>query len=104
MVIISNTLINLGNSDIVNAAANISQFINVWQSTKSATYSQLASEIVSQNQLIENKIDEEHNKLLNILISEIKVVEEQNEEIIKQNEEIIKQNDFMIDLLKSKDI
>ena len=52
----SNIIIDVGNSDLVNSLANISQFINIWQSTKSATYSQLATEIINQNKELENKI------------------------------------------------
>lgn len=64
-------------------AANISQFINVYQATKGATSSQLNTELIKQNQHIENKLDEQTNMLLEKLLSELKIIEEQNIEIIK---------------------
>lgn len=82
-------IISISNSDLVNGLANISQFINIYQSSKSATYSQLATEIINQNNILENSIDDKNNKLLEKLIEEIKITESQNEKIIKQNEEII---------------
>lgn len=85
----SNIVIDVGNSDLVNSLANISQFINVWQSTKSATYSQLATEIINQNKKLEDVIDNKNNKLLDILIKEIQATEKQNDIIIEQNNQII---------------
>lgn len=97
----SNIIVDIGNSDLVNSLANISQFINVWQSTKGATYSQLATEIINQNKELENVIDNNNNKLLDILVQEIKTTEKQNEEIIEQNNQIIEQNNQIINILKN---
>ena len=71
------------NSDLISGAENISQFINVYQATKGATSSQLNTELIKQNQHIENKLDEQTNMLLEKLLSELKNIEEQNIEIIK---------------------
>lgn len=81
--IIIDNLATIANSDLISGAANISQFINVYQATKGATSSQLNTELIKQNQHIENKLDEQTNMLLEKLLSELKVVEEQNIEIIK---------------------
>ena len=97
----SNIIIDIGNSDLVNSLANISQFINIWQSTKGATYSQLATEIINQNKELENTIDNKNNKLLDILIKEIQTTEKQNNQIIEQNNQIIEQNNQIINMLKN---
>ena len=97
----SNIIIDIGNSDLVNSLANISQFINICQSTKSATYSQLATEIINQNKELENTIDNKNNKLLDILIKEIQATEKQNNQIIEQNNQIIEQNNQIINMLKN---
>ena len=54
---IINDLATIANSDLISGAANISQFINVYQATKGATSSQLNTELIKQNQHIENKLD-----------------------------------------------
>ena len=69
--------------------SNLSQFYNLYQSTKGATYAQLATEIVNQNQELEDVINIKIHDLLDSLINAIKITEEQNVKIIKQNEEII---------------
>lgn len=81
--IIIDDLATIANSDLISGAANISQFINVYQATKGATSSQLNTELIKQNQHIENKLDEQTNMLLEKLLSELKIIEEQNIEIIK---------------------
>lgn len=80
---IINDLVTIVNSDLISGAANISQFINVYQATKSATSSRLNTELIKQSQHIENKLDEQTNMLLEKLLSELKIIEEQNIEIIK---------------------
>ena len=80
---IINDLATIANSDLISGAANISQFINVYQATKGVTSSQLNTELIKQNQHIENKLDEQTNMLLEKLLSELKIIEEQNIEIIK---------------------
>ena len=80
---IINDLATIANSDLISGAANISQFINVYQATKCTTSSQLNTELIKQNQHIENKLDEQTNILLEKLLSELKIIEEQNIEIIK---------------------
>ena len=76
-------LATIANSDLVSGAANISQFINIYQATKGATSAQLITELIKQSQHIENKLDEQTNMLLEKLLSELKIIEEQNTEIIK---------------------
>ena len=80
---IINDLATIANSDLVSGAANISQFINIYQATKGATSAQLNTELIRQNQHLENKLDEQTNVLLEKLSSELKVIQEQNIEIIK---------------------
>lgn len=80
---IINDLATIANSDLISGAANISQFINVYQATKGATSSQLNTELIKQNQHIENKLDEQTNMLLEKLLSELRIIEEQNIKIIK---------------------
>lgn len=84
----NNPIILLGNTDLVNALSNFLQFYNVYQSTKSATYSQLANEIMQQNSEIENRIDLKTNEMIDSVMKEIKKINEQNEKIIKMIEEI----------------
>lgn len=76
-------LVTIANSDLVSGAANISQFINIYQATKGATSAQLNTELIRQNQHLENKLDEQTNILLEKLSSELKTIQEQNIEIIK---------------------
>ena len=76
-------LATIANSDLVSGAANISQFINIYQATKGATSAQLNTELIRQNQHLENKLDEQTNILLENLSSELKTIQEQNIEIIK---------------------
>ena len=52
-------------------------------SPKGTTSSQLNTELIKQNQHIENKLDEQTNMLLEKLLSELKIIEEQNVKIIK---------------------
>lgn len=80
---IINNLATIANSDLVSGAANISQFINVYQATKGATSAQLNTELIKQNQHIENKLDEQTNTLLENLLSELRIIQKQNIEIIK---------------------
>lgn len=84
----NNPIILLGNTDLVNALSNFLQFYNVYQSTKSATYSQLANEIMQQNSEIEDRIDLKTNEMIDSVMKEIKKISEQNEKIIKMIEEI----------------
>lgn len=84
-----NSILSISNSNLINGLSNISQFINVYQSTKSATYAQLATEIINQNDVLEHTIDKKNNDLLSTLLEEIKVTESQNKKIIEQNELII---------------
>lgn len=74
--------VNIANSDLVSGIANISQFVSLYQATKSATSAQLNTELINQNQHLENKLDEYTNGLLVKLTEELKIVERQNEEII----------------------
>lgn len=73
---------NVANSDLISGAANISQFISLYQAAKSATSAQLNTELIKQNEHLENKIDEQTNSLLEKLLSELKIIEDQNIEII----------------------
>lgn len=84
----NNPIILLGNTDLVNALSNFLQFYNVYQSTKSATYSQLANEIMQQNSEIEDRIDLKTNEMIDSVMKEIKKINEQNEKIIKMIDEI----------------
>lgn len=84
----NNPIILLGNTDLVNALSNFLQFYNVYQSTKSATYSQLSNEIMQQNSEIEDRIDLKTNEMIDSVMKEIKKINEQNEKIIKMIEEI----------------
>lgn len=80
---IINNLATIANSDLISGAANISQFINVYQATKGATSAQLNTELIKQNQHIESKLDEQTKVLLEKLLFELKVIEEQNIQIIR---------------------
>ena len=80
---IINDLATIANSDLISGDENISQFINVYQATKGAASAQLNTELIKQSQHIENKLDEQTNILLEKLLSELKIIEEQNIEIIK---------------------
>lgn len=73
---------SVANSNLVSGAANISQFISLYQAAKSATSAQLNTTLIQQNQHLENKLDEQTNTLLEKLIVELKTIEEQNIEII----------------------
>ena len=79
---IIDTVASVANSDLISGAANISQFISLYQSAKSATSAQLNTTLIQQNQHLENKLDEQTKILLEKLISELKIIEEQNIEII----------------------
>ena len=77
------------NSDFVSGIANVSQFYNIYQSTKAANYSEMVSELQKQNSHIESIIDNQTHQLLHDITEEIK--------------KLIKQNDEILNLLKSND-
>lgn len=82
------------NTDFVNALSNLAQFYNIYQSTKSANYSEMVSELQRQNSHIDKVLDLQTHEILNKITEDIKNVSRQNEIIINQNKEII-------DILKS---
>ena len=49
---IINDLATIANSDLISGAANISQFINVYQATRGATSSQLNTELIKQTNIL----------------------------------------------------
>ena len=63
-IMIIENIASVANSDLVSGATNISQFINLYQSAKSATSAQLNTTLIQQNQHLENKLDEQTNILL----------------------------------------
>ena len=89
MIINLNYLSDFANSDFINGLANISQFYNIYQSTKAANYAEMVSELQKQNRHIDNMFDEQTHKILN--------------EVIDQTDIIIKQNKEIISLLKGSD-
>jgi hypothetical protein len=90
-----NDILDFANSNLVSGLANISQFYNVYQSTKAGTYAQLNNDLASQTSEIENALEEQTQFILKQVIDEVKGTAEQNKVIIEQNQEII-------DLLKHK--
>lgn len=77
------------NSDLINALANVSQFYNVYQSTKAANYSQMISELQRQNIHIDNSLDLQTHTLIKELSKSLNEIIEQNDKIIEQNNNII---------------
>ena len=77
------------NSDLINALANVSQFYNVYQSTKAANYSQMISELQRQNIHIDDSLDLQTHTLIKELSKSLNEIIEQNDKIIEQNNNII---------------
>lgn len=77
------------NSDLINALANVSQFYNVYQSTKAANYSQMISELQRQNIHIDNSLDLQTHTLIKELSKSLNEIIEQSDKIIEQNNNII---------------
>lgn len=94
-----NTILDFANSDFVSGLANISQFYNIYQSTKAGTYAQLNHELHLQTSFIENQLDIQTNNILERTIEAINRTEEQNKTIISQNEKIIDMLDRISDIL-----
>lgn len=86
---IINDVAEIANSDLISGLANISQFYNIYQSTKAANYSQMISELQKQNAHIDGMFDKQTQEILNTLIGRIDKSIGQNDIIIKQNEEIL---------------
>lgn len=82
-------ILDFANSDFVSGLANLSQFYNIYQSTKAGTYAQLNHDIVSQTSKIENDLDRQTNEILEKVLKAIEETKEQNVTIIKQNEDMI---------------
>jgi uncharacterized protein YdcH (DUF465 family) len=90
MIIALDSLAEIANSNLVSGIANISQFYNIYQSTKAANYSQIVSELQNQNAHIDKLFDEQTHTILNELAADIQIAIEQNNKIIQQNEELLK--------------
>lgn len=85
-----NNILDFANSNFISGLANISQFYNVYQSTKAGTYSQLNHDMDTQTSVIEQDLEKQTQFILSETLNEIRKTYEQNEIIIKQNEEILK--------------
>lgn len=96
MIINLDSLSSMANSDLISGLANISQFYNIYQSTKAANYAEMVSELQKQNYHIDSMFDMQTQEILNKVI-------EQTHEIIEQNKLIIKQNEEIISILKGRD-
>lgn len=83
------TILDFANSDLVTGIANISQFYNIYQSTKAGTYAQLNHDLDEQTSKIEQTLENNTQKILSETLEEIKKTFAQNETIISQNEKII---------------
>lgn len=83
------TILDFANSDLVTGIANISQFYNIYQSTKAGTYAQLNHDLDGQTSKIEQALQDYTQKILSETLEEIKKTFAQNETIISQNEKII---------------
>lgn len=90
MIIQTSNIFGFLNSDIISGLANVSQFYNIYQSTKAGTYAQLNNDLQKQTQEIENKLDTQTNEILNKTVELLQTSIEQNKIIIKQNKDIIK--------------
>ena len=88
-MVILNNLVGIGNSEIVNSLSNIAQFYNIYQSTKSANYAQMVSELQKQNYYIDSIFDTKTHEILNEVMLQTDKIIEQNQEILEQNEKII---------------
>ena len=82
-------ILDIANSDLVNALSNIAQFYNIYQSTKAGTYAQLNHDLHLQTSTIENQLDAQTNSILEKTLDAIKRTEEQNRIIISQNDKIL---------------
>lgn len=90
MVIQTSDLMSFLNSDLVSGLANVSQFYNVYQSTKAGTYAQLNHDIELQTNHIEEQLNKQTNEILNKTLEALNISIEQNKTIIQQNENIIR--------------
>lgn len=96
-------ILDIANSDLVNALSNIAQFYNIYQSTKAGTYAQLNHDLHIQTSTIENQLDLQTNNILEKTLEAIRRTEEQNKIIISQNEEILDIINKILDRLVAKD-
>ena len=83
------TILDFANSDFISGLANLSQFYNIYQSTKAGTYAQLNHDVNQQPSIIEQDLEKQTQKILSETLNEISKVYEQNELIISQNKEIL---------------
>lgn len=84
-----NAILDFANSDFVSGLANLSQFYNIYQSTKAGTYAQLNHDMDAQTFIIEKDLEEQTQKILSETLKEIEKTYTQNEIIISQNEELL---------------
>lgn len=84
-----NGILDFANSDLVAGLANISQFYNIYQSTKAGTYAQLNHDMDKQTDILERDLDKQTQQILEEVVKEIRKSHIQNDKIIKQNEDII---------------
>ena len=82
-------ILDIANSDLINALSNIAQFYNIYQSTKAGTYAQLNHDLDLQTSVIESQLDIQTNNILQNTFKAINELKKQNEIIISQNDKII---------------
>lgn len=82
-------ILDIANSDLINALSNIAQFYNIYQSTKAGTYAQLNHDLDLQTSVIESQLDIQTNNILQNTLKAINELKIQNETIISQNDKII---------------
>lgn len=82
-------ILDIANSDLINALSNIAQFYNIYQSTKAGTYAQLNHDLDLQTSVIESQLDIQTNDILQNTLKAINELKIQNETIISQNDKII---------------
>lgn len=86
------SIIDILNSDLINGISNLSQFYNIYQSTKAGTYAQMNHDLSLQTNEIEKKLDEQTNQIVSQIIEHVKEISLQNKKIIKLLEEVVISN------------
>lgn len=88
-----NTIVEILNSDLINGAVNLSQFYNIYQSTKAGTYSQMNHDLSLQTNEIEKRLDEQTNQIVSQIVEKVNTIEYQNKIIINLLKKVVKDSD-----------
>lgn len=84
------SIVDFLNSDLVNGLSNLSQFYNIYQSTKAGTYAQMNNDLAKQTNEIESKLDEQTSEIVSNIMERVSKIEEQNTKILEMLESVIK--------------